>query len=308
MVSEGTELAMYADDTKIWREILCDGDQMILQSDINRLFEWSMINKMHFHPDKCKVVPITNKSMVYHLPFYEHWYTTNGKILDYERSEKDLGVVISSKLSWKSHCEALVQKANNQLGLVRRTCYFIKDTKQRRALYMSLVRSIFEHCCQVWAPQNNKSLNAFDLLQKRAVKWILKESYKSYSDEEFLMKQRKLDLLPMKSKFLLSDLILFYKIVNNEVTIKLPNYVTRIEPQDVKKVTRSTRAIAEGVDKSKFKCKIVPKVKSFQDSYFYRSVEHWNSLPLKLRDLVDVNKFKNNLKEHLWLILGLKPD
>ena len=255
-VSEGTELALYADDTKIWREILCEDDQVILQNDINSLFNWSVNNMMQFHPDKCKVVRITNKSTIYHLPFYEFWYSINGNLLDYEMSEKDLGVVINSKLSWKAQCDSLINKANCQLGLVRRTCYFIIDTKQRRALYLSLIRSIFEHCCQVWAPQNEKSLNAFDLLQKRAVKWILKESYKSYSEEEFLTKQWKLDLLPMKSKFLLSDLILFYKIVNNDVAIKLPNYVSRIKPQDVKKVTRSTKSTAEGVDKSKFKCKI----------------------------------------------------
>ena len=173
-----------------------------------------------------------------------------------------------------------------------------------------LVRSIFEHCCQVWAPQNKKSLNAFDLLQRRAVKWILKEPYKtkSYSDEDFLNKQRNIELLPMKFKFVFSDLILFYKIINKLVNIDLPKYVTRIEPQDVKKVTRSTKATADGIDKSKFRCKIMPKVNSFRDSYFYRTVEQWNSLPLKIRDLNDINKFSDDMKEHLWLILVLKPD
>ena len=173
MVSEGTELALYADDTKIWREITCDQDQFILQNDIDKLHEWSVNNKMNFHPDKCKVVAITNKSLVFPLPFYEHNYSLNGRLLDYEKSEKDLGVIISNKLSWNAQCESLVQKANKQLGLVRRTCYFIVDSNQRRALYLSLVRSIFEHCCQVWAPQTLKSLNAFDLIQRRAVKWIL---------------------------------------------------------------------------------------------------------------------------------------
>ena len=179
MDSQGTDLALYADDTKIWREITCDQDQLVLQNDIDRLYEWSVINKMNFHPQKCKVVSITNKSLVYPLPFYEHFYSLNGELLNYENSENDLGVIITNKLSWNAQCESLVQKANQRLGLVRRTCYFILSTDQRRALYLSLVRSIFEHCCQVWAPQNAKSINAFDLIQKRAVKWILKEPYKS---------------------------------------------------------------------------------------------------------------------------------
>ena len=308
MINEGTELALYADDTKIWREITCDQDQIILQCDIDKLFKWSICNKMNFHPDKCKVVRITNKSLIYDLPFYEHYYSMNGKILEYEGLEKDLGVIISSKLSWGAQCEALVQKANRQLGLVRRTCYFILDTNQRRALYLSLVRSIFEHCCQVWAPQDLKSIRAFDLVQKRAVKWVLKESYKSYSDDEFLKKQYTLDLLPMKYKFLLSDLTLFFKIVKDKVDIKLPNYVSRIEPQDIKKITRRNKATADGIDKSKFRCKVIAKINSFKNSFFYRTVEQWNELPLCLRELDDTNKFTVALKEYLWLILGLKPD
>ena len=111
------------------------------------------------------------------------------------------------------------------------------------------------------SPRTLKCLRgSFDLVQKHTIKWILKEPYKSYSDEEFLTNKRKLDLLPIKFKFLLEDLLLFFKIVNNKVNIKLPNYVSRIEPHDVKKIiiTRSSKATAEGSDKSKFKCKLVP--------------------------------------------------
>ena len=308
VVSQGTDIALYADDTKIWREIKSDIDQIVLQSDIDKLYEWSVINKMNFHPDKCKVVAITNKSLDYALPFYEHFYTLNGNVLNYEKSEKDLGVVINSRLSWNAQCEGLVQRANQQLGLVRRTCHFVNNTKQRRALYLSLVRSIFEHCCQVWAPQSHKSLNAFDLLQKRAVKWILKEPYARYTDEEFLRKQRSLDLLPMKYKFLLSDLTLFYKIVYNNVKIKLPNYVSRIEPQDIKRVTRSNSSIAKGIDGLKYKCKIAPKINAFSNSFFIRTLNQWNELPLNLREINNFDKFSLALKEYLWLILGLKPD
>ena len=307
-VSQGTDIALYADDTKIWREITSDIDQIILQNDIDKLYEWSVINKMNFHPDKCKVVAITNKSLVYALPFYEHMYTLNGNFLNYETSEKDLGVVINSRLSWIDQCQCLVQRANRQLGLVRRTCHFVNNTKQRRALYLSLVRSIFEHCCQVWAPQTVKSINAFDLLQKRAVKWILMEPYARYTDDEFLRKQRNLDLLPVKYKFLLSDLTLFYKIVYNKVKIKLPNYVVRIEPQDVKRVTRSTNTIAKGIDKLKFKCKILPKVNAFSNSFFIRALNQWNELPLYLREIDNLDKFTVAVKDHLWLILGFEPD
>ena len=94
----------------------------------------------------------------------------------------------------------------------------------------------------------------------------------------------------------------------NKVEIKLPNYVSRIEPQDVKRVTRSTSSIAKGIDKLKFSCKVAPKIKAFEHSFFVRTLKQWNELPLNLREINTPDKFASDLKEHLWLILGLKPD
>ena len=59
-VSNGTNIALYADDTKIWRQIISLNDHYILQNDINALHKWATKNKMKFHPDKCKVVPNPN--------------------------------------------------------------------------------------------------------------------------------------------------------------------------------------------------------------------------------------------------------
>ena len=97
MISElgqGTNIMLYADYTNIWREITCELDQIILQNDIDSLYKWSKSNKMNFNLDKCKVVAITNKTVEFPLPFYDHTYTINGQCLDYEYSE-DLGVFIT---------------------------------------------------------------------------------------------------------------------------------------------------------------------------------------------------------------------
>ena len=38
-VSPGTKIALYADDTKIWRYIVSPDDNLILQNDINALYQ-----------------------------------------------------------------------------------------------------------------------------------------------------------------------------------------------------------------------------------------------------------------------------
>ena len=47
IVSPGTKIALYADDTKILRQMQSKYDYDILQSDINAFYEWSVRNKMH---------------------------------------------------------------------------------------------------------------------------------------------------------------------------------------------------------------------------------------------------------------------
>ena len=217
---------------------------------------------------------------------------------------------IDHKLSWTKHCETVVEKATKQFNLLRRTCYFMKNSNQRRLLYLTLVRSIFEHCCQIWSPQNPTSLDMFDKLQKRAIKWILKEQLESYSPVEFLSRQKELDILPMEYKFLFSDLVLFFKIINKEVKIELPYYISKLEPQDVLKVTRCSQAMKDRikVDNLTYKCQFQPKIKCFQDSYFVRTLNRWNEIPYEIRNSDSLDKFESLLEEHLWLIAGIKPD
>ena len=52
-ISTDTHIALYADDTKLWRSIKNEEDITQLQRDINILYFWSLNNKMKFHPDKC---------------------------------------------------------------------------------------------------------------------------------------------------------------------------------------------------------------------------------------------------------------
>ena len=86
-VSPGTNIALYADDTKIWRKIESPEDHVILQNDINALLRWSVLNKMNFHPDKCHVVKVTLKRD----KCVDFTYRLGITDLEYVSVEKDLG-------------------------------------------------------------------------------------------------------------------------------------------------------------------------------------------------------------------------
>ena len=164
-ISKGTHMALYADDTKIWRKISSYTDCIILNNDIAFLSEWACRNKMKFHPSKCKVLSSSLRhTKFYILPFDRFAYELGENVLDYFDEETDLGIVMTPKISWESQHSTILMKATRQLGLLTRTCHFIKNQSQKRALYITLVRSLFEHCDEIWPLMlllRTKSLNPF---------------------------------------------------------------------------------------------------------------------------------------------------
>ena len=95
-VSDGTKIALYADDTKIWWGIETENDCFILNQDIAALHQWAEENCMKFHPDKCKVLTITLRHQKFNiLPFDRFSYELGSCILDYVNEEKDLSVIVS---------------------------------------------------------------------------------------------------------------------------------------------------------------------------------------------------------------------
>ena len=226
-VSSGTNIALYADDTKIWCTINSEEDCIILQNDINSLYEWSVINKMNFHPQKCKVLTVSHRhESFYILPFDRFLYSMNNEILDYCTKEKDLGIIVQNRLSWAAHSTSILSIATSRFNILRRTCHFIKNASKRRTLYLTMVRSLFEHGSVVWSPSAKTTLENFEAFQKRCIKWILNEQFVSYSKADYISKLISLDILPLSYKFSLADLVTFHKIVHNLIPVTLPHYIS----------------------------------------------------------------------------------
>ena len=66
-------------------------------------------------------------------------------------SEKDLGVIIDSKLTFTKHINSKMKIANRNLGLIFRTFTYI-DKDIFLNLFKSLVRPHVEYALTVWCP------------------------------------------------------------------------------------------------------------------------------------------------------------
>ena len=89
-----------------------------------------------------------------------------------------------------NHHDTLLEKATSKLGLLMRTCHVTMNVKQEMKCYLSVIRSLFEHCSVIWRPISKNQIYQFDVIQKRAVKWINGRKFDHYSDEEFYENKR----------------------------------------------------------------------------------------------------------------------
>ena len=302
-LSHGTELALYADDTKIWRRVLTENDHISLQRDIDYLYRWSIENKMNFHPLKCKVVSVANRppALLGILPNIQYFYTLGDNTLDYSESEKDLGVDINSNLNFSEQCDRLLSKANQQFGLTKRTCHFVNDTKRKRALFLSLVRSQFEHCSPIWRPLNNTMAEKFECFQKKCIKWILSEEYVHYSHEIYIHKCRQVRLLPLMKRFEFNDLVLLYKIIYKLIPLQLPFYLTFFDGNSrLRSCHLDTLSLVSDIRPKTNAITATNKNSPLYKSFFYRAHLLWNTVPFDIRNIKEYSKFRNEIIKFLW--------
>ena len=303
-LSPGTEAMLYADDTKVWRTITSENDHAILQSDIDYLHMWSLMNKMNFHPQKCKVVSVANRPppLLGILPNVQYFYFLGDVILEYVDSEKDLGVDINPTLNFGLQHDRLIAKANQQFGLTKRTCFFVNDFRRKRTLYLSLIRSQFEHCSPIWRPTNQTMISKFEAFQKKCIKWILSEEPVHYhSHETYLIKCREARVLPLVKRFDLNDLTLFYKVVYGLIPLELPEYLTFFDGQSrLRSCHLDNLSLVSTIKPRTNSCLSIKHNSSLNKSFFYRTHFLWNKLPFELRAIVSFSKFRTNLVKFLW--------
>ena len=298
---------MYADDTKIWRSINEECDHVILQRDIDYLLDWAVQNKMKFHPAKCKVLMVSHVQppLIDILPEIQFYYTMNTDILQYCNSEKDLGISMNGRLNFSHHSDLLYSKANQKLGLLKRTCHFVNNTRMKRTLYLTMVRSTFEHCPIIWRPSSTTTIDRLESIQKRAFKWILNDSHVSYSSSShlYLIHCMQLSILPIKYRFDYHDLKFFHAVVHGFSCVSLPEYLQPFT---------SSRLRSSHLDSKCFVSTVLPRNllssqnyesisnRNFSNSFFYRVHLLWNRLPLIIREIHSTKLFATELSKHLW--------
>ena len=258
-------LALFADDSFLYRIIRNLNDTTILQSDLDKLQKWEEDWSMEFNPKKCKVLRITNKVK----PIVCDYFINNEKIETINKASY-LGLTINKNLNWKDHVNTIVSKATNVRHFLQRNLQScLKETKLE--CYKIFIRPTLEYASSVWSPHNNTTLSSkIEMVQQKACRWI-ENKWAYHHSPTAMVKRLDLDSRDISCLKMLFDCVNGFKYMEKSL---LP---TRQRTTNVKYNL------------------IHAKLKVYENSFFPYTIRLWNSLDKDIINIKDREEFRNSL-------------
>ena len=170
-VCSSSSIKIFADDTKIYRNVSLGSGSEQLQRDLDALVAWSDRWQLPYSEAKCNTLNFCPSNPC-------RPYTTREAVLEVIPTEKDLGIVLDLMLKFREQAAAAASKGNQMLALVR--SFICIDSVTLPLLFKTLVRPHLEYGNLIWGPFNRADQKQIERVQRRATRLVPEVKHLAY--------------------------------------------------------------------------------------------------------------------------------
>ena len=247
-----------------------------MNTELRLLSDWLNANRLSLNLEKTKYIDFTNRERNLFLGI-----GLRNTQLESTEEIKFLGVIIDEKLTFKNHIDDLASKLSRAKGILWKYNTSL-PIQTKRTIYLSLCYSHMTYGISAWGRGNVTHTNKIRKMQNQMIKLIYGDANRStYVDNK---------LFSLDDAYKYFSLIKIYREINNTDETYFSrkiwssqiyhNYNTRCLANQNLSVPLYTRA----------RC---------HSSFYYNSLVFWNRLPLELKEISTVVRFKRELKHFL---------
>jgi hypothetical protein len=259
----------YADDKKLISVNASVNQSLILQNDLNLIYDWSQIWLLFLNIKKCEVMYFGNNQQLLN----KNIYALNGTIISETFLVKDLGVLISPNLDWDAQVIKVCSKSN-AIAKKLFKCFHHKSNDIIKKIYVSTIRPKLEYANTVWRPTSIKHIRMLEAVQKRCTK------YGKLSSVRYANRLLSLNLSRLDMRRVRGDLIQVFKFLHDYDKVNLVKSPLS-HNTNTRGVLKLTTELCSHNSRSSF--------------LFTRVAKIWNALPSYLKIAKSINEFKNLL-------------
>ncbi|GBN34446.1 Retrovirus-related Pol polyprotein from transposon opus [Araneus ventricosus] len=188
-------------------------DAVLLQSDLDCLFKWCTVNKLHLNIEKCSILSHTRKFQP-----LNHVYKINDLVLSHSDSFTDLGTIFDTKLDFSQHINSMVSRAYRRLGILKRKTKEFSSEIALKVLYYAHVRSSLEYCRIIWDLIYRNKIEIIERIQNNFLRYLLYKKNGIYLQDVSSSYLRDMFNIPsLCSRRDVSCVLFFYKVINGSI-------------------------------------------------------------------------------------------